>query len=334
MTPNPNDPLGGEATGRDFFAVSPLMLFPETQPEFRVYLKQEGRYVLFTSESDRFDEPTRQSLFNLGIQRVYVPQEQRRRYARYLQDNLGRILGDPEIALEERASTFVSASNDILREVFSKRLPERVSKVLFSRVQKLVEDSIGFLGREESLKSIARLISRDYQSFTHSVNVYAFAASVLHTYGLDHDKMVEAGVGALMHDVGKAKLPQRILDNQGAPMTPEDEQTFRTHPIHGVSLCSNLPLTQESTNIILFHHERHDGQGYPGGMAGNAIPLPVRVVSVCDVYDNLTTSRPQAKARTPFMALKHMREDMQGAFDIDVFKRMVLVLSGADIVQE
>jgi HD-GYP domain-containing protein (c-di-GMP phosphodiesterase class II) len=75
-----------------------------------------------------------------------------------------------------------------------------------------------------------------------------------------------------------------------------------------------------------------DGSGYAGGITGEDIPLHVRALSVADVYDAMTTKRPYAEASTPFEALRVMRDDMPGAFDMDIFRTLVMVLSGAHIV--
>ncbi|EPR39824.1 metal dependent phosphohydrolase [Desulfovibrio sp. X2] len=316
---------------KSFFAVSPLMLFPDTSPEFRVYLNQGGKYVLYTREQDSFDDTTRRNLFDLGITKVFVPAEQRGLYDVYLEANLGRILDNSAIPLEQRSQTFYSAATAILEDVFRSRLPEALSKKLFARVMAFVQESVRFLSSEESLKSLAKLISHDYRTFTHSVHVYTYALAMFNSYGLAHEDCVRAGLGAMLHDIGKARVPRSILEEAG-PLTEDELAKLRMHPIHGVAMCSMLPLTQESVNVVLFHHERFDGKGYPTGTPGSAIPLPVRIVSVCNVYDNLTTNRPGQRALRPFEALKRMREDMHGAFDVDVYKRLVLVLSGAEIV--
>ena len=80
------------------------------------------------------------------------------------------------------------------------------------------------------------------------------------------------------------------------------------------------------------HHEKLDGRGYPAGLSGEAIPVHARAVSLADVYDALTSRRCYADAVTPFEALRIMRDDMPGAFDMEVFRTLVMVLSGANIV--
>lgn len=321
----------GVEKGKEFFPVSPLMLFPDTSPEFRVYLNQDGRYVLYTREKDSFDETTRRNLFDLGIDKVFVLAEQKDRYDTYLEENLGRILDDPSIPIAERAQTFYGAAAQILEEVFASRLPEGLSRRLYDRVLAFVQESVRFLSREDSLKSLAKLISHDYKTFTHSVHVYSFAMALFGVCGFSAEDCVRLGLGALLHDIGKAKVPRAILESPG-PLAEEEEAKLKLHPIHGVSMCSMLPMHQETVNVILFHHERWDGKGYPTGTGGEGVPLGVRIVAICDAYDNLTTRKPGRRALTPFEALKRMREDKAGAFDMETYKKFVLILSGANIV--
>ena len=99
-----------------------------------------------------------------------------------------------------------------------------------------------------------------------------------------------------------------------------------------MALSARLSLSREAHNTILFHHEKMDGSGYPAGMNGLDLPPPIRVVTVADIYDALTTDRPYAKQLTPFEALSKMREEMGDQIDMAAFKRLVQVLSGARIV--
>lgn len=97
-------------------------------------------------------------------------------------------------------------------------------------------------------------------------------------------------------------------------------------------MCAHLGISQPTFNCILFHHERLNGTGYPSGIGGDDIPVPVRVISLADAYDALTTIRPYSGAMTPFEALTVIRHDMEGQFDMDVYTRFIEVLSGADLM--
>jgi putative nucleotidyltransferase with HDIG domain len=144
-------------------------------------------------------------------------------------------------------------------------------------------------------------------------------------------EVFEYGLGALLHDVGKAKIPKRILNKRG-PLTQAEREIIKEHPVHGVSMCAHLPMTQNTINCILFHHETLDGAGYPAGIKGDNVPMPVRIISLSDIYDALTSERPYAEAMQPYEALSLIRNEMRENVDMNIFKRFVAVLSGAEII--
>jgi HD-GYP domain-containing protein (c-di-GMP phosphodiesterase class II) len=145
------------------------------------------------------------------------------------------------------------------------------------------------------------------------------------------ERLVQCGMGALLHDIGKIQIPKQILSKPGK-LSYAERQMIESHPVRGAALCALAPLTQDVLNNILFHHEKVDGSGYPTGMRGSEIPLPVKALTAADVYDALVSDRPYAKAQSPFEALTVMRAEMKGAFDAEVYKRLVMVLSGAEVI--
>lgn len=314
-----------------FFPVPPLMLFPQTSGDFAVYLRQDGLYVLYTKARDVFTPQTKQRLSESGVTEVYVLHEQREAYQRYIEENLGRILDNEEVPMAERARVFYDASLAVVTEALESRLPSETGLKLLKRLEDLVRDGVKFLGRSNALKNLAALISHDYQTYSHSLQVFMYTVTVLHTFGLSREELVQVGIGCLLHDIGKMSIPASVLNKPGK-LNPREWERVRGHPVVGAAMLSHLPLVQQSVNCVLFHHERYDGSGYPAGMKGEQLVLPVRVLTVADVYDALTSHRSYAPAVSPFQALQIMREEMPGYFDMEIYRRLVLVLSGADIV--
>ena len=319
-------------TQEDFyFAVSPLMIFPKTLGHFRVYIKQAGHYVLYAAENEQFSSRHRQKLYDAGVKEVFVRALERPDFDRYIEKHLPHILADAAISVEERAKVLYTAADSVVRDVFEMRLPLGLAKREYTRIANLAEKSVKFLAQDEALRRIAALAAHDYTVHTHSVHVFVFTTALLQSMKVDEYTQVQAGVGALLHDIGKTHIPVEILSKPG-PLTPEERDLVRTHPARGMALCQDVPLTQTAGNCILMHHERMDGSGYPGGLSGELIPLYVRVLAISDVYDALTTKRPYADAMPPFQALRLMRDEMEGAFDLDVYKHLVMILSDAKML--
>jgi HD-GYP domain-containing protein (c-di-GMP phosphodiesterase class II) len=164
------------------------------------------------------------------------------------------------------------------------------------------------------------------------VNVFIYAMSILETFGIDREEKLHYGLGAILHDIGKLRISPMVLNKPGN-LTNAEWELVKTHPVEGVGLCTRISLSQAAINCILFHHEKYDGSGYPVGLAGENIPFPARVTAVADVYDALTTKRVYGEARTPYEALMEMKGEMNQAFEPEILKRLVLVLSGAEIIK-
>jgi HD-GYP domain-containing protein (c-di-GMP phosphodiesterase class II) len=145
--------------------------------------------------------------------------------------------------------------------------------------------------------------------------------------GLPTDRLRVIARGAYLHDLGKIGIPDRIL-NKPAALTDEERTAIEAHPQLGYELASSAPSLREALPVILYHHERMDGGGYPAGLSGTAIPLEARVVAVADVWDALTSDRAYRHGWAPAQALAHIRAASQAHFDIDVVDALVAVVGG------
>ncbi|MHC1790857.1 HD-GYP domain-containing protein [Solidesulfovibrio sp.] len=314
-----------------YFAISPLMIFPQAFGRFRVFIRQAGRFVLYAAENEQFTPRHRQKLHDAGVTEVYIRGEQRPDFNRYIEKHLPHILTDTAIPVPERAKVLYTAAEAVVQDVFDTKLPRGIGKREYARITTLVEKSLEFLASNESLRCLAALASHDYSVHTHSLQVFVYTAAILQTMKADEYTLVQAGIGALLHDIGKTHVPTDILSKPG-PLTPEERLVINTHPAKGMALCQDVALTPTASQCILMHHERMDGSGYPGGLSGELIPPHVRALCLADVYDALTSLRPYAEAMPPFQALRLMREEMSGHFDMDAYKRLVLILSDAKMV--
>jgi len=314
-----------------YFPVSPVMLFPEALGDFSVYLWQGGDFVLYTKSGQTFTAKHRQVLHANGVAEVYIQTSERQQYEQYVERNLGKILLDEGLPIETRSKVFYEASTIVMQDVFDRRLPGTMRARHFDRISDIVRSSIQFLAGDNSLSAIAPFISHDYKTYTHCMHVFIYSVAVFQTYGMSDKDIYECGLGAMMHDVGKAKISRRIINKRGS-LTQGERDVIKEHPVHGVSMCAHLPMTQNTINCILFHHEKLDGTGYPAGLKGDNIPLAVRIITMSDIYDALTSSRPYAEAMQPYEALTLIRHEMRDSVDMSVFKRFISVLSGADLL--
>jgi HD-GYP domain-containing protein (c-di-GMP phosphodiesterase class II) len=320
-----------EASSGYYFPVSPLMLFPHTRGDFGVYLKLNGRFVLYAHPDENFTEEHRKRLYQHGVEEIYILTNQRREYEKYVEANLGNFLLNDELPVRERSRVFYNASISIIKETFETRLPRAMDRERFDRIMKFVTTGTKFLLQKGSLKNVAALISHDYETYSHCVHVFVFSTAIWQTYDLEESQIFRLGLGAVLHDIGKTAIPKHILNKKGQ-LSKEERGEIKTHPLKGVGLCTMVPLSQDALNCILFHHEKMDGSGYPLGIQSADLPFAVKVVSAADVYAALTAERPYAGARSPFDALVMMRDEMPGHFDMRILRRLISVLSEAQVV--
>ena len=313
-----------------FLAISPFILRTDTYSDFKVYLYHNNQYVLYTKERDHFTKHLKKKLYDHDIEYIYVPYEQKKEYDRYVKENFETILNDSEIPVKERSRVFLDTSNNLVQEIFESKLPSGLTRDYLDKVKEIVCNTMDFLNLQEAMENIGRLISHDYKTYSHSVHVFTYTMALLNNHDYSFQDKLDVGIGALLHDLGKRKIPRSIINKPGK-LERDEWEMIKKHPVFGMGLCSNLTLSDLSLKCILFHHEKFDGSGYPTGLQGENIPLPIRFLTCCDVYDAITSNRPYAKAEKSFNALKIMRNYMHGSFDMHVYKELVMLLSNSKI---
>lgn len=129
----------------------------------------------------------------------------------------------------------------------------------------------------------------------HCRRVSLYSVRLATQYGLDAETVEAIRVGGLLHDLGKLEVPPRLLEKPGR-LTEREWDRLRRHPEAGLALVDRLGFGAPVAEIVLYHHERFDGSGYPDNLTADCIPWPVRIVSVMDAFDALTSPRPYRAA--------------------------------------
>nr|WP_287412101.1 HD domain-containing phosphohydrolase [Pseudodesulfovibrio sp.] len=317
-------------SANNVFKVSPYMVIPSRVGGFSLYLKQDKNFVLYAEKGVLFTEEHTKRLIMLDVKHLYVKASDYAFYTSYLQDNIMEVLEDEAIPLSERARAWNDATVAIAKSAFDRSLPAPVDKRQFKRIKSLISNSLTFLTRDDALRELSRFIREGDSLYRHGIAVMVLTIVTLATFMKDeHDILVAVGLGAMLHDIGKLELPQNIFVNRYETLNREGKDLVRSHPALGVGYCSSLPLPQETLQCILFHHEREDGTGYPSGSTGNFLPDYVKVLTMCNLYDNLVTGK-YGRKKTPFEALTHIRS-MRSAFDQKMLKRLISVLATSDL---
>lgn len=154
------------------------------------------------------------------------------------------------------------------------------------------------IGQTEKIKDT------DEYTYNHSINVAIYSVYIGKLIGLDEGRIKELCQAALLHDIGKSKVPKDILNKKGK-LTEDEFNIVKKHTIDGYILSKRLSfLSEEVRQAILSHHEREDGSGYPRGIRGKKINLYAKIIAIADVYDALTSKRVYKNKRSPFDAIE------------------------------
>lgn len=183
----------------------------------------------------------------------------------------------------------------------------------------------------ELLQSLGSAIAkRDSDTDAHNYRVTLYAIRLAEAMGMRRADIEALIVGAFLHDVGKIGIPDHILLKPGR-LTTEEFEIMKTHVIHGSQIIQYSSWLQCAHDVVLYHHEKFDGTGYPHGLSGKAIPLNPRLFAVVDVFDALTSKRPYKEPLSLAEAMRILREGSGQHFDPDIlanFEKIALSVYG------
>jgi putative methionine-R-sulfoxide reductase with GAF domain len=211
-------------------------------------------------------------------------------------------------------------TNDDLNLIIS--FSERISRAL-ERVR-AVEDSHAFL--EDTIEAFRRMLETQTKTkvIEQAVNL---AVKVSRNLELEEKEVAVVQYVASVHDIGMTEVSDKIL-NKALNLTTEEREKIEQHPQRGAELVRPLEFVEQVSNIILYHHERVDGKGYPMGLRGSQIPLGARILAVIDAYQSMTVGRSYKPAKSASMAAEELVTCAGRQFDTGVVDAFVTVLRG------
>lgn len=329
MIRQPNNPITQRVS--PFLPIYLESLVVDSVLSFDLFIKLGREMVLYRSKQLAFTDDSRRKLLDNKVEKLYVPFTAKHEYQKYIESNLGKIIQDPSIREEKKAGIIYEASKALVKDVLANpSLGENIR-----RSKDMVANQVSYIlkGREAFL-NLMRITSFDYYTYTHSVNVCTFGIALADQLGIKNEaNLKDLGLGALLHDIGKSKVSERIL-NKRAPLNRAEFEIVKRHPEWGIDVVKDNSLISEDARYpIIQHHERMDGSGYPSGVVGKHIHDFGRIIAVCDVFDALTTQRVYQDAFETFTAFRVMY-DNRHEFDEKILQEFTVLMGPDDRIMK
>lgn len=219
----------------------------------------------------------------------------------------------------EQARRLHGEANRVVRNMLRDvRLGRQIE---MDQVEPLVERMVDSIFRNQD--ALLRLKNHDDYTFQHSVSVCALLVSFARGLGLERSLIKEIGIGGLLHDVGKARVADEIL-NKPAKLTEAEFAKMKSHVVQSILILQNTPgISQIALDVAGQHHERFDGTGYPNKLKGEEISLYGRMGAIVDVYDAITSNRVYHRGMAPTAALGRLLEWSRYHFDPDLVRAYI-----------
>ncbi|GMV99527.1 MAG: hypothetical protein AMXMBFR84_06660 [Candidatus Hydrogenedentota bacterium] len=317
-------------SGGKYIEIPISSLRVDSVTNFDLYLRTQEDLppVLFREKHLPFTQDVLGRLAELNHSHMWVRDDEHDVYQQYVEKHLESILGDSGVPITAKSKVLYSSATGLMRRIFE----NPGSGELVTRSQELAGKMTKFLASENrAFHHLMGLVSYDYYTYTHSVNVYVYSVCLAQKMGLTDPALLrEFGEGLLLHDIGKSRIDPEIVNSKGR-LTDDQWKHMRLHPVHGYDiLMHEKKLGPMALDVVRHHHEKLNGNGYPDGLQGKKISEWVRISTICDVFDALTTKRSYKEAMQTYKALTIMRDEMSHEIDQNIFRVFVGMLASPD----
>lgn len=307
-----------------YFPVALETLQDQEVPALDLYVHRDGhdQPMLYRSRSLPVKNKEYQELQKYGVNTLWLRQEDFEVFDQYLNQRLLSVIRNPKERLEKRCEATYNYSTQLMQQLFNSEDPERVVQSSMQVLTPVIE--VIFSDTNAAHNFLLRA-SLDYRLYTHSVNVCLYGIGLAHRV-LKISKpeaLTKYGPGLLLHDIGKLSIPQEILYKEGR-LNHDEWKIIKKHPENGLDMVTEfMEITKETETIILHHHERLDGSGYPHNLRGEQIKPAARICALVDAFDAISTNRPYQPRKASFHALRELREDLPHRLDDQLFKEFL-----------
>lgn len=309
-----SQPAGNLGTVPQFFEIRVKSVATQAPLPYDIYLTVGGKAVLFRKRNEVLTKERIKQLLHHGGEKFLVPEDQRQVYLKSLKD----VIHNPSTETELKSQFIKESAFLHVHDLFTK---QNIADTLME-ARDLVSEMVNFVSADvNAVASLMRLSTHDYYTYNHCVDVAVYSIALAKkVYGEDKNMLMLAGLGGLLHDIGKRKVDTKII-NKTSALTKDEWEEVKMHPTYGKELVGDIEsIPLQTRNVVYEHHENFDGTGYPQKLKGEQISALSRVVAIADVFDALTTDRSYHKGIPPAEALNTMYGMQPGKFDPHIFQ--------------
>ena len=306
-------------------AISIDSISPEYFPSVALYLRSSGNYVLYKDPDRKFTVDDNRRLERSFTEFLYVRSGDMELLNDFMENHLTEMLGREDLSSAAKGKILYQTSVNCVIDMFES--PETSANL--ERCRNMVQHILQHVATDpHALSALKTVIDHNFYIFAHAVQVTALSLLVHDKiYDLAPDEMTDVGIGSLIHDYGMTFITSEVLEKNDA-LSDIEYYKVKQHTQKGYEFFKRAGnYSGVVLNIIRYHHERYDGNGYPTGIKGDDIPRSGQVAAICDVYSALIMDRAHRKANSHTDALKIMREESgKGAFNPELFEQFVTII--------
>jgi putative nucleotidyltransferase with HDIG domain len=301
----------------------------EVLVRIRVAGKTRDQFKICCPSGQEFDSTWLVKLQRAGISRVYFHQQDQALVLKYLNKNLPTVIDDDSLSVKEKADRVADVTSFWVNQFFTDTQAQVIEQL--SLGFEYVDHLLSFIRQDQTHRLwLLDIYRHDQTLYSHCLNTSLLAMAFAHYLGWEDRKIRELGRGALLHDIGKTRVPVAVLDKKGS-WTEEEWELIRKHPFAGFTMLRAFSImSREALLIVLQHHENGDGSGYPNGLKmANIHPL-AQVMRLIDSFEAMVSPRSWRPGHPPVKALWIMRQDWQrsGMYDAVLLAKLIKFIAG------
>lgn len=317
----------------EYIQVSLDLIILHKLPDVCLYLattdeKHRPTFKVFRNKGMYLSQTELDGLSASGMKNVYIQRGDVNEFTQYVETLIEDVHTTSSMVDEQKVTLLRQNAIGVMADIFSEPTKENIDRGV-----KVVSGFVYMLMRDpKAYQLLSSLSSHDPYTLQHSVGVATTSIILAKKFGISSEKdLIEVGVGGLLHDIGKTKVPKEIINKNG-PLDAEEWALMKQHAMHGYDILKTNPNVGTRARLaVLQHHEDPNGGGYPMGLFGGQIDLFAKIVALADIFNAITTDRSYSKAKPPFEAFVLIKSKLSHRVDPKLFEALVLIYGGKEI---